>query len=274
MSQIRMTEFPVLEEIRSEYVELRQAGNNRALAVQKLTEAYEYELAENENDAMLFWIGLADAQYFRKELTEDVAFRASEALDELEKLEWQIASCDLNRRREHYTKAPMPERKTGKPRPKFRCEWQIGDTFAYQLTSQEAKDLGIVEKYMLLRKVAELECAGGMYPVVTVSFHVGEHLPSNSEEFLSIPLLKLQEGGRCFSPRDKFEYRTVIFIKSLRQLHSLSLQYCGNFTDVPLPADEIVFNRFGETMISLADALEEDLCMYWERNNRITSMKK
>lgn len=270
---MRMSDFPVLEEIKEEYVQLRQQGNDRSAAVQKLMDSYGHELAEGMGDAQLFWIGLADAQYSRKELTEETAQKALEALDRVSNYGWPITAGDLKRRREHYAQAPMPERKIGKPKAKFRCPWQLGDTFALKLTGQEAAELGIFGQCMLLRKVAELECSGGMYPVVTVSFCGREVLPNDSDSFLSLPLLKLQSGGRCFSPKDKFEYRTVVFIKSLRQLHSLPLQYCGNITDVPLPTDEIIFNRFGETMITLADTLEDDLIRYWKRNKFIEDGK-
>lgn len=269
---MKMTDFPVLSEIREEYVQLRHQGNDRTTTIQKLMEAYISELSEGMEDALLFWIGLADAQYSWKELTAETAWKALEALESIAELEWAIAPGELNSRREHYTKAPMPERKIRKPREKFRCTWQFGDTFALKLTGQKAVALGISGKYMLLRKVAELECSGGIYPVVTVSFCDEENLPYSREAYLSIPLLKIQIGGRCLSPKDKFEYRTVIFIKSFRQLRALPLQHCGNFTDIPLPQDEIIFNRFGETMISLAETLEEDLITYWKRNNSIVMM--
>lgn len=269
---MRMTDFPVLSEIREEYVQLRQLGNNRARAVEKLMESYKHVLAEDMEDAQLFWIGLADVQYSRKELTDEAARKALEALDKIAEEEWPVPSGDLRRRRERYVKAPMPERNAGKTRVPFRCPWQVGDTFALQLRNREAAELNISGKYMLLRKVAESECSGGMYPVVTVSFWEGENPPKDRETFLAIPPLKLQIGGRCFSPKDKFEYRTVIFIKNLKQLNSMALQYCGNFADVPMPSDEIIFHLFGETMITLADTLEEDLILYWKRNKNIDSV--
>lgn len=272
MNNMRMTDFPVLEEIREEYVQLRQQGSDRDGATRKLMESYKCELAEDMEDAVLFRIGLADAQYSRKELTEDAARKALEALDAMVKYGWHVAPSDLNLRREHYAQAPMPERKIGKPRPKFRCSWQLGDTFALKLTGQAAAGLGISGKYMLLRKIAESECAGAVYPVVTVSICEEEQIPKDKEAFCAIPLLKLQTGGRCFSPKDKFEYRTVIYTKSSKRLRMLPLRYCGNFPDLPLPDDEIIFNSFGETMITIADTLEDDLICYWKRHNSIETM--
>ena len=266
---MRMTDFPVVEEIREEYVWLRQQGSDRSGTTRKLMEAYQRELDENAEDAVLFWIGLADAQYSRKELTAEAAQRALEALDAMAKFGWPLTPGDLNRRREHYAQAPMPERKIGKSRPKFRCPWQLGDTFALKLSGQEATELGISGKYMLLRKVAELECAGAVYPVVTVSICEEAQIPQDEEAFCTILPLKLQRGGRCFSPKDKYEYRTVIWSRSSKRMRTLPLRYCGYFPDIPLPEDEIVFNSFGETMITVADTLEEDLILYWKRNGDI-----
>ena len=264
-----MTEFPVLEEIKDEYVQLRQTGNDRAAAVLKLMESYKYELEDpEEDDAQLFWIGLADAQYYRKELEEDIAQKSLKALNVIAGYDWDICPGDLNRRREHYAKAPMPERKAGKPRPKFRCEWKIGDTFAYQLTSQEAKDLGIFRKYMLLRKVSELECGdGSSSPIVTISLWSKDTLPRNAEEFMSVPLLKLCNGGRNFSPKYNYEYRTEIVIKSRKQLMSIPLLFVGNFPNIPMPADEIIFTTPGEVLLLILDMIEKELCDYWKMHN-------
>lgn len=269
MRKIRMSELPVLEEIKNEYVELRQQGSNRVTAVQKLMESYRYELSDMDEAAQLFWIGLADAQYYWKELTEEVGRKGLEALNMVERCEWHVASSDIKRRRENYAKAPMPERKACKPQSKFRCTWQLGDTFAFQLVSQHAQNIGYLGQYVLLRKVAEAECRGGIYPVVMVSLCNGEVLPMNEESFRSLPLIKLQSGGRCFSPKDKFEYRTVIYAKSDKQLRSLPLTYCGRFVNVSNPPDEIIFSRFGEIMITLAESLEQDLCHYIQNNARI-----
>ena len=272
MRYMRMTSLPILAEIQNEYEELRQSGNDRASSAKKLMESYKHELVEGQEDAQLFWIALADAQYHRKELESEVAQYAIGALELVEGFGWGITPGDLTRRREHYAKAPMPERKYGKPKAKFRCSWKIGDTFAYHMVSDEAIRNGIYGKYMLLRKVAEAECNGGIYPIVTVSLASGDEIPTRKEAYESFPLIKLQTGGRCASPKDKFEYRTVIYAKSSQQFRSLPLVYCGRFVDTSLPQDEIIFNRFGEMMITLVADFEQELCDYWKINNRITSM--
>lgn len=248
---MRMTELPVLDEVKAEYTEHRYNGLNREEAVQALMESYESELEYGEeDDAMLFWIGLADVQYSHKELTEEVAEKAMQALDSDIMVEWGIAQGDINRRKEHYKLAPMPEKKFGKRQPKFRCQWKIGDTFAYQMHSEEAKELGIDGKYMLLRKVSEIDFCGRIIPIVTVTLWDQTPFPSNDEAFAKVPILKLFPGGRCFSPKDKYEYRTEIIIKHKKQLEKLALVFVGNFKKIQMPNDEIIFKDAGELMMT------------------------
>ena len=270
---MRMTDFPVLEEIKDEYIRLRQNGKTRAEAAGLMMETYADELQNpSEYDAQLFWIGLADAQYYRKELSEDIAARALTALEAIGAYKWNVCPGDLVRRQEHYARAPMPERKVGKPKPKFRCEWRIGDTFAYQLTSHEATELGIGGKYMLLRKVSEVEFDNGsLYPIVTVSFWDFEKLPSSTKQYETASLLKLCRGGRNFSPSNCFEYRTEILIKNRKQLGLAPLIFVGNFCQSSMPSDEIIFTRGGDILMTLLATLEKDLCRFWRINKCILS---
>lgn len=262
---MRITEFPVLGEIKDEYTEHRYAGSTREEAVAKLMDTYSNELEYGEDDdALLFWIGLADAQYFHKELTEDVAKKAIQALNAPIILEWEITPGDINRRKANYEKAPMMEKKFGKPRPKFRCEWAIGDTYAYQMSSDEAKELGIWGKYMLLRKVSEIDHCGHIIPIVTLTLWDKKPFPCNEEEFMQKPVLKIRSGGRNFSPRDKYEYRTEIIFTNKRQLMSIPLTYVGKFIKVPMPDDEILFTNSGDVCITLPEMLEESCCVGWK----------
>ena len=270
---MRITDFPILREIKDEYTEHRYAGSTREEAVAKLMDTYSNELEYGEDDdAYLFWIGLADAQYFHKELTEDVAEKAIQALNAPIMAEWEVAPGDINRRKANYEKAPMMEKKFGKPRPKFRCEWAIGDTYAYQMTSDEAKEYGICGKYILFRKVSEISFCDRVIPIVTLTLWDEEPLPSNEEELTKKPILKLCDGGRCSSPKDKFEYRAEILIKNKRQLASMALTFVGNFLNVPMPNDEIIFtNSAMVTMIS-PEMLEHDCCIAYKMHQYCTEV--
>lgn len=269
---MRITDFCILGDIKREYKDIRQKGYSRDNSVEELMQKYHDELIQGTNDdALLFWVGLADAQYACKELSAQIAARALDALEKITLLDWEITPGDITRRMERYGQAPMPERaKFGKPR-RFRSKWQIGDTFAYKMTGENAEAYGIAGKYMLFRTVDMVEnYAGHLYPVVTASLWPYLPLPKNSEEFNSVPMLKL-DNGRFQLPKDVFEYRAMLIIKNEKQIQDAGLQYIGNFTDVVMPDDEVVIRVAGLAEATKMLSLERlnINCCYFCKNHLI-----
>lgn len=269
---MHLTNFPILQEIKNLYKKLRQEGNDRANTVQILLNNYSAEISRGTcDDGLLFWVGLADAQYACKELSGEVAQNALIAIGQLEKGNWPIAANDLAVRRSRYEKPPMPEQRIKKPSAKFRCEWRIGDTFAYQVKGKEALELGICDEFFLFRKVDSIEFGDGrLLPVVTVSFSGTSMVPKNSQEFLHFPMLKLESARFC-TPKDKFEYRAEILFTNKRQIMSLPLHYLGNFPNVTMPHDEIVFENPGDIMMIMPKTIDHDCCLFWKMNQYYSS---
>lgn len=262
---MRITEFPMLNEVKEQYQQVRRSGKPRQEAVEELKIQYRNELSLSaDDDGLLFWVGLADAQFACKELALEVAEKARDAIEKLRMTEWEIPSGDLNRRLQNYSAAPMEERKQfGKSR-KFRCTWAVGDTFAYLLAGEEAKKHGLDGCYMVFRKVDEAEDhAGRIIPIVTFTMWGKDPLPKTAEEFQTKPLLILYKGlWGC--PQDKSEYRCELLFTSKRQIEKLGLIYLGNFADIPMPSDEIIFKG---VMLS-PGRFEVDCCAYWTRYNK------
>jgi hypothetical protein len=271
---MRITDFPVLTEIKNEYTRLRQEGASRDDTVAKLKFSYRHEMDSGaEDEGLLFWVGLADAQYALKELSEGDAQNAMLALNQIEQKDWQIAPGDLLRRRERYAKAPMPERKKISAPNRFRCNWEIGDTFAYQLLGNDAENFGLLGRYVLFRKVSEAEESGGVVmPVVTVSMWDDEPLPRTSAEFMRLPILKL-DNGRAHTPKNQFIYRTEMLIDNIRILKQLNLQYLGNFSDVLMPKDEAVIEYVGYMKKLALNRIDISCCYYWCNHHIYESMK-
>lgn len=270
---MRITDFPILREIKEEYITLRQEGFSRDYAVAKLKDSYNHEIGCGaEDDGVLFWIGLADAQYALKELSGAVAGHGLSALDAIKKAGWQIAPGDLARRRERYRKAPMPECCRVFAQKKFRCNWKIGDTYAYQLLGKDAEEFGLLGRYVLFRKVSEAEESGGVVtPVVTVSIWDDAPLPTTSQEFQRLPILKL-DNGRAHTPKDKFIYRTEMLIDSEKMLKQLNLRYLGNFSDVAMPEDEAVITYVGFMKKLALNLIDVSCCHYWRNQHIYDSM--
>lgn len=264
---MRITEFVILSEIKDEYITLRQDGLTRSQAIEKLMQKYQYEISEGtEDDGLLFWIGLADAQYSVKELSAEVAKEGMRAIDAIEQTDFEIAPSDLKTRREHYSAAPMPEKEKVRRPKKFRCSWKMGDTFAYMLSGSDAEAAGLTGRYVIFRKVDELEFGDGrLLPVLTVTMWDNQELPHNAEQFQRLPMLKL-EHGRLGLPSSLFEYRVELIIQSKRELSKIPFIYLGNFANVTMPDDEAIIRHPGMIMMCSLERMARACCFYWKHH--------
>lgn len=259
---MRITNLPLVQEVRNEYLELRKDGIGRADAVLEMQQRYKNELAYGaEDDGLLFWVGLGDAQYSAKELTLDVACKATHALRKITSTDWGVSQGDIDRRLAHYQQAPQPEKKFGKAKAKFRCNWEIGDTFAYKISEISEYEMDQTT-YILLRKVSDMEFGdGSLYPVVTLSLWKHHWLPKDADDFSSVPNLRLNRN-RYLLPEGLYEYRAELIIPSQRKLAKVPLIYLGCFADVPSPADEGIVNHPAKMTMLLLDCLDRDLSLY------------
>lgn len=264
---MRLTEFPLVLEVKEEYMDLRRDGKNRTQATEDLIRGYADEITlAPEDDGPLFWIGLADGQYAAKELTTEIAEKGLAAIQQLRKQFPEITVGDLDRRKERYANAPMPERKIRKTN-KFRCPWNVGDTYAYQISGTEAEQIGIAGKFMLFCKVDEREFdKGRIMPIVTASLWDNRPFPKTTQEFQSVPFLKVNRG-RFSSPKSKHEYRVLIIFNHFKQLSTTPLQFVGNFQNVAMPSDEVIFQDGGHYTLLPPHMIDYRCCNFWESHN-------
>ena len=270
---MRISDFPIIGEIKDEYKKLRQDGNFRDKAVEKIRNSYANEIScGEESDGLLFKIGLADAQYAIRELSSEVAEEAMAALQEIAQTDWNITPGDIARRREWYAKAPMKERKKVNQVKRFHCNWKIGDTFAFRLLGNEAKEFGLFGRFILFRKVDEAVAPNGaVRPIVTVSMWDDGPLPRTSLEFQRLPILKL-DNGRANTRKDQFIYRVEMLIENAGMLEALDLQYLGNFSDVVMPNDEAVIEYVGYMKKLALNRIVINCCQYWSNHHIYESM--
>ena len=259
---MRIASFELLGDLKNEYMELRQNGQSRDQVVRILMARYHKELtAGAKDDGLLFWVALADAQYALKELSDEVGARGLAALEQLKVTIPEIIPGDIEQRRQKYACAPMPERSQIRKSKKFRCQWHIGDTFAYKMTGPEAETNGIVGDFVLIRKVDEIESNGSIMPVVTLTHWKNVQLPHNEVEFRSVPILPLC-NGRFRSPKSTYEYRTIILFACEKQVKDLNLRYLGNFVDVSMPADEFYPREPGCVLMMQPKTIDAELSFY------------
>lgn len=113
---MRLTALEHIGQIKEQYLALRSEGMYRREATGRVMHEFE---AQRDRERLTFWIGLADAQYHKKELTLEVAVQALLALHRLKDYGIEVTPGDIERRRKHYTQAPMKERKLGRPPKKI-----------------------------------------------------------------------------------------------------------------------------------------------------------
>ena len=109
---MRLTELEHIGQIKQQYMTLRSEGICRTEATTRVIQQFQ---PQNEQQRLTFWIGLADGQYARKELTISVALQALLALHRLKRQGITVTPGDIERRRKHYSHAPMREPKLGRP---------------------------------------------------------------------------------------------------------------------------------------------------------------
>ena len=113
---MRLTALEHIGQVKRRYLTMRSEGIHRREAASRTICDFEQQ---PERERLTFWIGLADAQYQRKELMISVALQALLALHRLRDYGIEITPGDIERRRKHYSQAPMGERRLGRPPKKI-----------------------------------------------------------------------------------------------------------------------------------------------------------
>lgn len=113
--------------------------------------------------APAFWFALADTQWNLGRLLPEVKEQALSWLDRGGDLSiWQEENPTLAITREKALRelrqklnSPQPPQKKISQYRLYKCEWKIGDVFAYQFNSDYAKENGFFKKYIYFVKVEE-----------------------------------------------------------------------------------------------------------------------
>lgn len=244
---MKISDIPLISEVKDEYISLRQNMKSRALATQEVINKYQNELTVGIcDDGLLFWIGLAEGQYTLNEITEDVSLRAVSSLEALARRGILIEPKDIIQCKIRYEQAPLEEKKLSHKR-KFACTWKIGDTFAYKISNLSQYGNELSQEFAIFRKVDDADFGDGrILPIVTLSLWSKLPLPSSLNEIARIPMLR-NGYVKCGIHRNlRYTYRLLMLFTSQSQVKKLSLQYLGNFPHIPSPDDEFIPDCVGE----------------------------
>ncbi len=223
--------FPMILDVKDSYRRFREKGANREEAIAKVRSEFAQELSDAD-DGPQVWIGLADVTGRRKELTEDLLQKAEAAFAALEE------SCPEARSALRVKKKTVCDPSKLGPEAKYRkktaflVDWQIGDTFAYQIRGEAMKKHGLDGWHIICRKVHEFvyseDCrAQGMY----FSLCPPGELPQTAEELEQLGYVPLMQTGD-----DEYLFMGEVWVTSKSAEKKTYFQKIGNFAELAPPA--------------------------------------
>ncbi len=285
-------------DVKDEYKDNLRRGKTNEEAMQEIIDKYQ-ELLEDEEDRGVFWLALADTQWNLGRLDDQVKEQALEIIELGTDLKrWEVNEKLYNKRKEILEKikekllSPQPEEKRMPKYRTYKCEWENGDVFAYQLKSEYAKEQGLEGRYLIIQKIDEIDwypCS--TIPLVRVKITEDKTIPKTEKEideleyiqtwftsyerrfagFSALRPLKDQIKGMSFNT-DEYgllpEYMVSIVITS-KNMTKGKLTYLGNYTNITPPQNEFIPICKDNFPTVLWKNFEERLIeMYFDHNKR------
>lgn len=278
------------KDVRDDYRERLRRGKKGSDITQELFIQYQTEMADPD-EAPVFWFALADTQWELGRLEDKVKETALKYIlsgDDLER--WRMENPKLLKAREQAVDelrqkllSPQPPEKQIAQYRIYRCEWKMGDVFAYRLDSDLAKEKDLYGRYFLIQKVDEAVWhPGHIVPIVYVKITSTTDLPTTVEEYdrleyvqtwfteyadrflpidMSRPHEDVAEKSKLDYQADEYgllpHYRAKLLNTSKRVIPA-KLIYVGNFPNAIRPSKEFIphskenmvsvsWKQFGET---------------------------
>lgn len=267
-------------DVKDTFEDLFRSGKSVQDITDKLTEDYK-SIMGNAEEEPLFWWALADTQW---NLGVLMPWVKDKALCWIEKgrgtpPSQSMGLSDLKAK----LLSPQPPAKKLRKRRIYKCQWKLGDVFAYQLESNLAEERGLYGRYFLIQKVDEsVWYPGHIVPIVYVKITNDSRLPANVEEFnkleyvqtgfsryeerfwpidMTRPQEDIAEKSKLNYQVDEYgflpRYRTELLNTSQKVIPA-NLIYVGNFANAVPPQKEFVphskqniapvsWSKFGET---------------------------
>lgn len=263
----------VAKDVREDFKDLLKRGKTTVEIIDQLMAKHAYTL-EDSDEAPIFWFALADTQWELGMLLPFVREQALKWLAEgsnLKRWEKENAKAAVARKRalqelEQKLNSPMPPEKKISQYRLYKCEWKLGDTFAFRLESDLAREKGLVGEHFLIHKVDEyVWWPGHTIPIVRVKIAVDGLLPKDANEFNSLEYVQtavtryenrfLPYDGResleeKIRKRSKINYVVddfgmlrqylVKLISTSNRVFPKKLEFIGNFSDVAPPEGEFI----------------------------------
>ncbi len=277
-------------DVKEEFEELFNTGKTAQDITEKLTEDYKSIMGDIDEEP-LFWLALADTQWNLGVLLPAVKEKALYWIDrnrgmlDCQTIDMSAKAKGKRNLDDLQAKLLSPQPPVKKPVKKrtYKCQWKVGDVFAFQLESDLAKERGLYGRYFLIQKVDEgTWYPGHIVPIIYVKITSDATLPSNVEEYnqleyvqtwftryenrfwpinMRCPQEDIAEKSKMNYQVDEYgflpEYRALL-LNTSKKVIPAKLIYVGNFANAVRPQNEFIphakenivtvsWNQFGET---------------------------
>ena len=181
----------VAQDIRDKYKDLLKRGETSVQILEHFIKEYEKEI-EDSDDAPIFWFALADTQWELGRLLPIVKAKAIEWIDKgIDQGRWQLENpreakirVDVLDNLKKKLNSPLPVEKKMSQHKLYKCEWKVGDVYAYKIESDYAKEKELYGRNFLIQKVDEyIWHPGHIIPIIRVKITEEDTLPTNKKEF-------------------------------------------------------------------------------------------
>lgn len=259
-------------DVRNQFEELFLKGKNVQEITEQLIEDFKCMMG-NSDEESLFWLALADTQWDFGVLLPNVKEQALYWIEEDRSIEkCQITSIITEEQRKKvlaYLRVKLlssqpPVRKSVRKRL-YKCEWNLGDVFAYQLDGDLAKERGFLGRYFLIQKIDEgVWYPGHVVPIVYVKMTRDAKLPSSIEEYNQLEYVQtwfskyeerfwpidMSRAQEDIAEKSKINYEVdeygylpqyrVELLNTSKKVIPSKLTYVGNFADAVCPEKEFI----------------------------------
>ncbi len=236
-------------DIKEEYIDQLYKGIDSHTITQNIQESYA-DAIKDEDDAPIFWIALADVQWTYGRLEPAVKEKALYYLkSERDRIKWNRNSINNIARNiddilddlQDKLNRPQPEKRIIKEKKLFRCSWNVGDVFAYKLTSKYAETKGLVNKYIYFIKCDEMTWhPGHIIPIVNVFWTMSDTILS-LEDVIANAYLPQFYVPAVYEKNKSIRkmYRLSIITRKEKAIPRNNLLYLGNSTVHKMDNEEV-----------------------------------
>lgn len=188
----------VAQDVKEEYLDLLKRGIESTEATKKVI-LQNRDIIDDIDEAPIFWFALADLQWeygILEDTVKNIALHYLNSDDILYSLEFTNPKLAIKQKEalsslkeKLFSMNPSPK-KLSIPKL-YRCQWKIGDVYAYPLLSDYAKEKGHYGEYFVFYKIGETTChPGHIIPVVWSKITKKGKLPTNTNEFNELEFIQ------------------------------------------------------------------------------------